>query len=336
MIFIFLFTLLAVSASATANFEGDIKVFRHQLVKSYGESYANEMQEQGFVVDDMRRRRQLGADSGYLWPNGVVPYKFKDDDFTQQHIKTIVMNINKMNDKVNPFVIFRPYDDSIDNNYIIFKAADTGCWSYLGMIGGPQTVNLGGKFCRELSTVEHELMHAIGFWHEQSRYDRDEYVKVFYENIEKGFEGQFSKRFKLEDYGFKYDYRSIMHYGSKSFSKNGKDVLKSINPPGEELGNWDSMSDNDIGQTRALYGERTVKPTMMPTDKPSKTPRPTTMPSPRPTRSPVTPRPTRPPSFVFCRRQSTRRRCRRTRRHRNQCYWSKRREGCYRRRKPKN
>ena len=286
---IFIFLMLATTVSG--NFEGDIRVFQHQLAKSYGESYANEMYKQGHVVND-KRRRVLGADAdpNSLWPNGIVPYTFKSGDFTKEHMNIIEMNIKEMNDKVNPFVNFRPYDYTTDVNYIVFKSGDGGCWSYLGMIGGPQTVNLGGKICWDLSTTEHELMHAIGFWHEQSRYDRDDFVKVFYENIQDGFQGQFSKRNRLDDLGFKYDYRSIMHYGPKAFSKNGKDVLKSINPPGEKLGNWDSMSDSDIGQVRALYGES--------------------------------------PTFDKCGRKKTRRRCRR---HRSQCYWSKFRRKCYRR-----
>ena len=32
----------------------------------------------------------------------------------------------------------------------------------------------------------HELMHAVGFWHEQSRPDRNLFVEVLWENIQDG------------------------------------------------------------------------------------------------------------------------------------------------------
>lgn len=36
--------------------------------------------------------------------------------------------------------------------------------------------------------VVHEMMHALGFFHEQSRADRDKFIKIHFENIVEGIE----------------------------------------------------------------------------------------------------------------------------------------------------
>lgn len=60
------------------------------------------------------------------------------------------------------------------------------CFSYVGKVfEGGQVLSIG-VYCDRLAIVEHEILHALGFYHEQSRPDRDDYVKIVFENIQSG------------------------------------------------------------------------------------------------------------------------------------------------------
>lgn len=56
--------------------------------------------------------------------------------------------------------------------------------------------------------------HALGFFHAQSRYDRDTYVTYNAANVNSGSEDQFNKETTEtnDNYGVTYDYGSVMHY----------------------------------------------------------------------------------------------------------------------------
>ena len=64
------------------------------------------------------------------------------------------------------------------------------CYSSVGVHywkTGSQDISLGNG-CNHQGVIMHEMMHAAGFWHEQSRYDRDQYVEIIWENIQPGNE----------------------------------------------------------------------------------------------------------------------------------------------------
>lgn len=52
---------------------------------------------------------------------------------------------------------------------------------------GKQRLSIGTN-CDRIATIEHEFLHALGFWHEQSRSDRDDYVKIMWDRITEGTE----------------------------------------------------------------------------------------------------------------------------------------------------
>lgn len=57
------------------------------------------------------------------------------------------------------------------------------CYAKLGMKGGPQPVSLQTDKCLSIGTIQHELLHIVGFRHEQNRPDRNNYIEVIYSNI---------------------------------------------------------------------------------------------------------------------------------------------------------
>ena len=100
-------------------------------------------------------------------------------------------------------------------------------------------------------------MHSLGFWHEQNRSDRDDYITVMYENIRSDARDQFAKLSSKQNRILtEYDYSSIMHYPGNAFSKSPE--LPSMIPkkPGVILKHAcisNSLSDLDLEKIRKLY-----------------------------------------------------------------------------------
>lgn len=87
------------------------------------------------------------------------------------------------------------------------------------------------------------MLHAVGYDHEQKRFDREDYVSILWSNIKPE---QFSQ-FKLNRMHFssEYDYQSIMHYSQKSFTKNWRDTIVPKRR-GVTIGQMQGMSRGDI------------------------------------------------------------------------------------------
>lgn len=136
------------------------------------------------------------------------------------------------------------------SNYISI-VKENGCWSFVGLTGGAQRLSLGDG-CVQNGIIQHELIHALGFWHEQSRTDRDIYVKINYENIQSGREDNF-KKLETNNLNVPYDYSSVMHYGPKDFSKNEGDTITAFGSSAK-IGQRMGMSENDILKINKLYG----------------------------------------------------------------------------------
>ena len=102
----------------------------------------------------------------------------------------------------------------------------SGCWSNVGYVGGKQDISLQSNGCIYRSKIKHEIYHSLGYYHEQSRPDRDNFVTINFGNIKINKEHNFKFKQNTETFGVPYDGRSNMHYGYNFFSKNGLPTIE--------------------------------------------------------------------------------------------------------------
>jgi Astacin (Peptidase family M12A) len=195
--------------------------------------------------------------SGFRWANGIVPFVINSGLST-----TMKTNINNAiaHWEANTEIDFIPR--TTQTAFVEFVTS-TGCSSSVGRQGARQTINLAAV-C-STGNIIHEIGHAVGLWHEQSREDRDSHVIINSQNIQSGKEHNFAKHITDGfDIGF-YDFVSIMHYPCTAFSVNGQNTITPINPPAGVGCNAAGL--NRIGQRIALSaGDKAAVKTLYPPD----------------------------------------------------------------------
>ncbi|KAM9423365.1 high choriolytic enzyme 1-like isoform 1-T1 [Salvelinus alpinus] len=128
----------------------------------------------------------------------------------------------------------------------------SGCFSFIGRRGNGQVVSLSRNGCVFLSVVQHELLHALGFNHEQTRSDRDSNVQILIQNVIPGMEFNFRKIDTI-NLGTPYDYNSVMHYSRFAFSRNRQPTILPIPDNNAVIGRATQMSPIDILRINRLY-----------------------------------------------------------------------------------
>ncbi|XP_054166473.1 astacin-like metalloprotease toxin 5 isoform X2 [Oppia nitens] len=152
----------------------------------------------------------------WLWPNREIPYII-DPSLDKQ--KSLILEAMDQF-RQHTCVRFRERK-STDTDYVrIFKGV--GCYASIGKDDdNPEIISLG-EGCYFPGTIVHELMHTVGYYHEQNRSDRDDFLVINWENIDEHYKDEFTKLKEWENKILTpFDYNSIMLYGPHSFSKDG-------------------------------------------------------------------------------------------------------------------
>lgn len=204
---------------------------------------------QGDVVPRRQNNRNTITNTLNYWPSTTIPIYY-GSELSLEAIGSI--ELARQEYRLRTCLNF--VDRSNERDYISFQSFD-GCWSYIGVVGGSQYLSIGSG-CENMGIVCHEMMHAIGIWHEQSRPDRDDYVQIEWQNVESGHEHNFNKYdFDTADpRRVPYDYNSVMHYSASGFSVNGNPTIVTRDPAFQTLiGQRKTFSKGDTEKINRMY-----------------------------------------------------------------------------------
>ncbi|XP_011057337.1 PREDICTED: high choriolytic enzyme 1-like [Acromyrmex echinatior] len=202
------------------------------------------------IASDIKRNVLSDDADWHWWSDGVIPIVV-DGDFDEKGHEHIHQAINEFKKYTCIEVKARTNED----NYVKISSDYSGCWSEIGRKGGEQKMNLQIPECLGKGVIMHQFMHVAGFSHEHTRSDRDNYVKINWENIQEDAKRNFKKtELKWSNFDIPYDYDSIMH--SSAYASAVHDYVKTIIPlkdPNIKIGQRERLSDLDVMKINVMY-----------------------------------------------------------------------------------
>ncbi|CAI5442724.1 unnamed protein product [Caenorhabditis angaria] len=164
----------------------------------------------------VRKVRQVHRDLSFRWPQNTIPF-YITNNVTSSVKKAVGLAMKELQTKT--CIRFQQMSSNYQAGDFV-RIVDLGsCSSPIGRQEiGQQDISLT-KNCWGMGTAIHELMHAIGIEHTQSRSDRNSYLDILYKNIDRSDLPNFELlSSRLWANLVPYDYGSVMHYSADSFA----------------------------------------------------------------------------------------------------------------------
>uniref|UniRef100_A0A7E4ZWY1 Zinc metalloproteinase n=1 Tax=Panagrellus redivivus TaxID=6233 RepID=A0A7E4ZWY1_PANRE len=225
-------------------FESDIVMTKDQMLD------AIDAFQQRLNGSSLRQKRKSISGDRYRWENATVLFVFNNTN--PQWQVTVWEGMRKW--EAETCIKFKQLHPLTREKDYVLILKGGGCYSSVGRIGGRQTASIGYG-CESAGIVAHEMGHALGFWHEQNRVDRDQYINIDEDHILNGTKGNFQRHFDIDSLDVPYDYGSVMHYGSQAFANDWNYVTVETKDHRYQhtIGQRARLSFTDVKQANLLY-----------------------------------------------------------------------------------
>uniref|UniRef100_A0AC35U5H0 Zinc metalloproteinase n=1 Tax=Rhabditophanes sp. KR3021 TaxID=114890 RepID=A0AC35U5H0_9BILA len=239
-----------------ALFEGDVMLKKVQWKHVLEDAYEELLEAEG-KLNRTRVKRSILRKPDFTWKM-PIPY-FIETNVDKNLVRTSLQVIMQYT-----CVTFKEEKVKISNKAGLNIYKGEGCWSYIGRIyeKKPQKVSIGAG-CSYQGIIQHEISHALGMEHEQSRPDRDKFLTINAKNIKDGTEAQFTRSSisDVNSFSIAYDYASVMHYDQFAFSSNNqKTMVPKMVEYDSTIGQYRRLSFTDVRLINQYYCQNRCNP----------------------------------------------------------------------------